>query len=210
MPKNSIPTGSTPAKLAALLKTNRENKGWSQTELARQSRVSTRTIVDVESGKQEKPRPDVVVRLAKALGQEPSAWLQIAGHGSMASAKMERIIRETGRVQFQGEIDPAEFFNSLRDRLQPKQPVLICVAYPSVPGSIHRLDVQRILVDLFNKGLWVAMICPFPRITNIETGKNPALSRHYRDVYGHVVSLARELRSKLPPEKQKQLALFVP
>jgi transcriptional regulator with XRE-family HTH domain len=192
------------------LKTARENKNWPQMELARQSRVSTRTIVDIEHGNQKRPRQDIVTRLAKALEQDPINWLKLAGYSNVANERVERIIQESGGFRFRGEIEPAEFFHALRGRLNSKQPVLLSVAYPSTPGSLHRLDVQRILVDLFNNGLWVAMVCPFPRVREIEKAKRPSLARHYREVFGNVIELARELRSNIAPDKRGRLGVFVP
>jgi len=195
--------------LAETIKQTRENRKWSQIELSRNSRVSTRTIVDIEGGKQKTPREDVLIRLAKALDLDPGNLLRLAGHSNVPKEKIERVVRESGGFRFRGEIDPGEFFESLRPRLRPNQPILISVVYPSAPGSIHRRDVQRTLVDLFGKGLWLSLACPFPRI-EIEKAKRTSLARHYRDVYGQVVELARELQNELPPERRKQLAVFVP
>lgn len=211
MPNSNCPTPtSQPAGLAKCAREARQGKGWSQIELSRQSRVSTRTIVDIERGNQLKPRQEVVVRLARALGQDPAVWLRLAGHGNITADKLERMVRDSGGFRFHGEIDPGEFFDALGKCITPKQPALICVAYPSIPGTIHRSDVQRTLIELFSRGLWVAMVCPYPRIGEIETAKRPSLVRHYSEVFGHVVELARELRSKLPLERKKQLQVFVP
>lgn len=201
-----------------IVKSTREAKSLSQAALAQMSRVSTRTIVAIEDDRSNQhPRPDVIIRLAHALEQEPEEWLRHAGHNNIPAEKIQHAIREVEITQrnvapfrFRGEMDPSEFFASLKSRLTPRQPVLICVGYPAIPGSVHRADVQKILIELFNKGLWVAMVCPFPRVTEIEGLKHRTLAKHYRDVYEHVIELATGLRERLPAERKKQLAVFVP
>jgi transcriptional regulator with XRE-family HTH domain len=212
MPTNKIGAEEqqNSSEFSSAVKTFRKGKGWSQTELSRQSHVAVRTIVDIERGRPTRWRMDVVVRLAKALEQDPSVFLRLAGHGKVPDEKIQKIVKESGGFRFFGEIDPREFFQSIEKRIKPNEPVLICVTYPSAPGTIHRTDVQRILVDLFNRGLWVAMVLPYPHIEPIENAKRTSLARHYHDVYNQVVELAKELRSRVSSDKRAQLAVFVP
>lgn len=206
-----LPTPSRALVLADVVRSARQNKGWAQIELSRRSRVSTRTIVAIERGEQKSPRQEVVVRLARALEADPAEWLHLAGYENIDEDKINQMVRASGGFRFRGEIDPAEFFKSLSERLGPNRYVVVCVAYPSSPGSIHRADIQRILLEQFQKGLCVALTCPYPQIGEIGTAKHPSLVRHYREVFGDVVELAREMRGKLEREdRQKQLAVFVP
>ncbi len=56
--------------LATRLKTVREAKGWSQSELARRAGVTAQSIQIIEAGKVR--RPSNIVQIAKALGIDPT------------------------------------------------------------------------------------------------------------------------------------------
>lgn len=49
----------------------RENKSFSQRELAKEADVSPATILKIERGKAKNPHPSTVRKLAKTLGVEP-------------------------------------------------------------------------------------------------------------------------------------------
>lgn len=68
--------------LSKMFKEAREAAGVSQTELARESRISIRTISRMETGDalRRRPRRSVVLRLALALDQDPNLWLEILGY----------------------------------------------------------------------------------------------------------------------------------
>lgn len=54
--------------LGRVVKTERERRGWSQSELARRSGVTQGHIAQIESGKRQQPNQDTVERLAAAFG----------------------------------------------------------------------------------------------------------------------------------------------
>jgi transcriptional regulator with XRE-family HTH domain len=198
------------ASFAATLRDLRKEKGWSQGEISRLSHVSIRTIVDIEGGKQSNPRIDVVIRLAGALGQDPVHWLKLAGHPQISEEKIKNVLADAGKFRFDDETDPVEYFSTLRSRLNPDNPALMCISYLSVPGLIHRPDVQQMLAELVNDGLWIAMALPYPRIREWENDPKPNLARYYNEVYGGVVIAAKELLGKIPSERQGCLGVFCP
>jgi len=55
-------------KLAAMLKTRREEKGLTQTDLAKRARLSQAYVASIEVGTRKNPSLAILKRLAKALG----------------------------------------------------------------------------------------------------------------------------------------------
>jgi transcriptional regulator with XRE-family HTH domain len=199
------------ATLAAELKKSRQEKGWSQLDLATESKVSTRTIVGLETAKAKMPRADVIVRLAHALGRDAKRWLALTGHSNLGEDQLERTVRAAGGFRFRGEMDPGEFFSKMLDDLSDAKPCVMCVCYPSAPGTNHRPDVRNILVKALQRGLTLALICPFPNTKDsIENSEKPSLTRYYREVYEHIILFARDLTKRLAPNRQDRVAVFVP
>ena len=58
----------SPKKLSRMLKELREEKGWSQRDLAYKAKVTGAYIAMLETGKKVNPSVAVLKRLAKALG----------------------------------------------------------------------------------------------------------------------------------------------
>ena len=58
----------SPKKLAAMLKAKREEKGMTQTDLAKRAKVSQAYVASIEAGSKKNPSLAVLQRLAKALG----------------------------------------------------------------------------------------------------------------------------------------------
>ena len=199
------------ASLGAYLKRAREQKAWSQVDLALEARVSTRTIVALETGKANALRTDVIVRLARALDRDPKTCLALSGSKDVGEEKLNRAVRAAGGFRFRGEMDPGEFFSGMLDELSDSKPRLMCVCYPSGPGTNHRPDVRNLLVKALKKGLTLALVCPFPHAgASIENAEKPSLIRCYRDVYDHIILLARDLTERLPRDRKERLAVFVP
>ena len=207
MSSSNSPKAKSHQSFGSILKSARKEKQWSQGELSRRSHVSIRTIVDVEGDKQTNPRFDVVVRLSNALDEDPSAWLKLAGHFRVTSEKIEAVLNE--KFRFESEADPSEFFTTLKAQLKPQTPSLLCVAYPANPRTIHRPDIQEMLVDLVERGLWIGMVFPYPRIP-IEVARRKNLARFYRHVYDAVIILATNLKSRISDEKRNRIGVFCP
>jgi transcriptional regulator with XRE-family HTH domain len=212
MPNKTSYLGDTPsAKLSDALKQAREIKQWSQMELSRRSGVAPRTIVSIETGKGKRYRQGVLVRLAKSLDQDAVHWLRLAGHGEVSKETVESMIRQSGKFGFLGETDPMEVLGRLETQLA-KRHVLMCVAFPSVPGAMHREDVLHKLAGLFKLGkrFCLALTCPFPQFPDIRTAAKMSLAVHYQEIYSTILELGRELRSRMEKAKWQQIAVFAP
>ena len=61
--------------LSLKVKTLRISKGWTQTELANQARMSATAVHSLEDG--GTPRPSTLLKLAKALGADPIEFAQL-------------------------------------------------------------------------------------------------------------------------------------
>lgn len=57
----------SPRKLSRVIKTLRDDKGWSQRKLAAETEVTDAYIAQLETGKRKNPSLDVLKRLARAL-----------------------------------------------------------------------------------------------------------------------------------------------
>lgn len=58
----------TPRRLATVIREQREQKGWTQEELAKRAKVTRSHLSLLEAGHRKNPSLDVLTRLAKALG----------------------------------------------------------------------------------------------------------------------------------------------
>jgi len=58
----------TPRRLKTVLRLLRDEKGWSQAELAKRADVTDAYIAQLETGARENPSLEVLKRLARALG----------------------------------------------------------------------------------------------------------------------------------------------
>lgn len=187
--------------LAKAVKEARREKKWTQGELARKSEVSLRTISLVEK-KSHVPGPEAVIRLATALGESPQIWLALAKHDP------ERH-RVSAVARFPGEADPPVYFEGLLQALQTSEQILMCPSYNTAPGALNRPDVFAKIVELVNKGLWLAMTVPYPRATQLPERKT-RLMLFYQNVFTHVQGLAEDLRTAVDHDKRERVNLFVP
>ena len=62
-----------------LIKTLRERRGWSQSELARKAGIRQGVLSDIESGKTKHPRIDTIAAIAQALGVPMEKLMKKAG-----------------------------------------------------------------------------------------------------------------------------------
>ena len=203
------PSPAEPFNLGNELKLARDRKRWTQMQLALEARVSTRTIVALENRKATSPRADVIVRLARALGADPKAWLAQTGH-SESDKTVERSLNLAAGLRFRGEMDPSEYFSRLLEELSNNGERLMCICYPSIPGTSHRPDVRNQFVKAVNRGLGVALVCPFQKPGPVENSAKPYLARYYRDVYEQVILLARDLSEGIDANLKNRLAVFIP
>ncbi|MBT2693157.1 helix-turn-helix transcriptional regulator [Bacillus sp. ISL-55] len=67
-------------KFGEYLKTKREEKNLSMNKLGELSGVSAMYISHLESGKREKPSPDIIERLAKGLDEQYEKLMVAAGY----------------------------------------------------------------------------------------------------------------------------------
>ena len=84
--------------LAKAIRSARKSQGWSQGELASESHVSIRTIVDIEGSKVTAPKKDVVIRLAHSLNQDIRECLKLANYsGEITEDMLNRALEEQQR-----------------------------------------------------------------------------------------------------------------
>lgn len=57
----------SPKQLGAVLKTLREQRGWTQAQVAERAAITQGYLAKLENGDQENPSLDIVRRLARAL-----------------------------------------------------------------------------------------------------------------------------------------------
>ena len=193
--------------LSRLLKDLRHQTGLSQRHLARASGVAARTVAALEATADHRPRADVLLKLASGLGADPKDLMYCAGYSNVQKHQLRKMT--AGRYPARRELDPEQFFRSIEQAISPSNPVLFCVAYSAPPGSAHRADVKSLLVRLIDRGMWLAMVVPYPLVGAEETTK-PNLVNYYRYVYGQVVATASELLRQTSPEKRRQIAVFIP
>lgn len=61
------------AMVAPLIRAERRRRGWSQLTLASRAELDLKTIQDIEAGRNPRPRPRTLARLAAALDLPPAA-----------------------------------------------------------------------------------------------------------------------------------------
>jgi len=206
--------GQTYREFSALLRSTREKKGWSQLELAKHSHVALRTIVNVESVKNvRKIRFDVVVRLAHSLDQSPHQWLKSAGHGDNISNDMiGEVLKKSGVSDFYGQEEPMQFFQCLESRLRNAAPVVVCIVYRTFSNFNHQAFLAKHIAPLMDTGnLFLALVCPYPKITDIDRVKKQTLSRIYFQVRSEVIGTTKEIKAAVTnPKFRSHVAAFSP
>lgn len=194
------PSSKSFRDFSKLLFAARQKKGWTQVELARQAHVALRTIVNVESDPAtRKVRFDVIIRLAVALEQSPRLWLQTAGHSDVPDERITDVLKKSGISDLHGQEEPRLFFNRLADRLSTPQPIILCICYRTFSNFQHQQFLAGCLAPLVNRGnLFVALVCPYPKIFDIDVVSKQTLSRVYFQVRSEVIAAAKELQSAVP------------
>ena len=193
-----------------LIRDARRQTGDSQKTVSQAAGVGLRTVAALEAeGRTHRPRAEILARLATALGINPSNLLNRAGYARISEDRIRKTASFVKRYPARLEVDPSEFFSSIKARITPAKPVLFCVAYSAPPGSAHRADVKSMLVELIDRGMWLAMVVPYP-IIDVEASPKPNLTNFFKHVHGQVVATAFELSERTSPRKRKQIAVFVP
>jgi len=213
IPKPSPP--HSPRKLAphaalrgAILKARNET-GLGQSAVAERAGISARTVaaIETETGSYI-PRPAIVARIALALGRNAQEFLHLAGYEELPQSQIEKIQQSILEYPLKKELDPKHFFESLRDELSRDTPILLNALYTSPPGLQHREDVQTVIAELIDRGLWLSMSVPYPRVG--QTEYKPHLAGFYASVYREVLTLAFSLLIRVKADNRKQLAVFAP
>ena len=197
-------------QFAALLKSAREERGWSQTELAKRSRVALRTIVNIERSQTgRRVRFDVVIRLAAALEKPPPAWLKLAGHEGTSDEVVAQVLKKAGILGFYGEDDPSNFFKMLEDRVKNSWPVVVSMTYCTFSEFAHQEVLAQNISRLANGGrLFLALVCAYPKVADLGAQEKPTLSSVYLQVRSEVIGLTKAIKAKIKPEFQKHVACF--
>ena len=197
-----------------LLKRVREAKDLTQLQLATKSRVSTRTISELESPQTHKqPRKDVVIRLALALEEDPVRWLREAGYDEIGEPQIESLVKDVrpDATWFPGECSPEDYFEEVAHKLEAGAHIVMYVCYLSPPGALYRPEVEDQVIRLLSNGLWLAMVCPYPSDTaTLRAQQRISLASFYQHVYDSVQACFLEYRSGLNKDQRNHVRLFRP
>lgn len=208
------------APLAELSRLLRERRaGLPISELARWARVSPRTIVALEN-REDPPRrisSRVVIRLATALDADVREWLRVAGYARVPDEliarvrarqadKQELLTPEPAVAERPGG-DPARFFEALIGSSELDARLLTTV-YSAAPRTIDLLDVRSHLVEGLRRGLWLALLLPFPPARPVRNRRTPLLSLHFDQIEARVLALRDGLLGAVPPSRRDRVRLF--
>ncbi len=196
---------------APILRATREEKGWAQAELAENSRVALRTIMNLESPKgNTKVRFDVIVRLAHALSKPQTDWLKHTGHSQIPQTRIDQVLKKMGVVDFHGEKEPVHFFQSLDDKLQKGSPVIAIICYRTFSSYTHQKFFATSIAPLLDTGkLFLALVCPYPKIQDIDQVQKQTLSRIYSQVRSEVIGITKEVKTVMRnPQFRNHMAAF--
>jgi len=188
-------------------------------ELARWARVSPRTIVALEN-QDDPPRrisSRVVIRLATALDADVREWLRVAGYvrvpddliarvRARQADKQELLTPEPAAAERPGA-DPAAFFAALMQSSDLDTRLLTTV-YSAAPRTIDLLDVRSHLVEGLRRGLWLALLLPFPPAGHTRNRRTPLLSLHFDQIEARVLALRDSLLGAVPPSRHGRVRLF--
>jgi len=208
------------AALTELSRLLRERRaGLPISELARWARVSPRTIVALENHDAPPRRISsrVVIRLATALDADVREWLRVAGYvrvpdeliarvRARQADKQELLTPEPAIAEPAGG-DPAKFFEALMSSSDLDARLLTTV-YSAAPRTIDLLDVRSHLVEGVRRGLWLALLLPFPPVGHTRNRLTPLLSLHFDQIEARVLALRDSLLGALPSSLHGRVRLF--
>lgn len=129
--------------LGSLVRTLRDQKGWTQEELADKARISVRTIQWIESGKTKKPQPENLRKLAEVPGIDVTV-LQEASRQSMVAAE----------PQYLGSATSADTLAAPSEVLEPTP------ASPNRRKLTHLTLIGVAMVASLLIGVFVLLIAP--------------------------------------------------
>jgi len=180
--------------LGEMLRQAREDRGWSQTELAEMMGISAGTVHRTETGG-TKPGLNVLVGLAVAFNEDPEEWIEKAGRPPLNKDELAQLV-DKARKGMAGSgrssgVPFEAFITEMGKDLSQLKPKLICVCYMSRPSAIRRADILRQITLLIPNGLHLAMFCPYPVVSN-ELSQSNYCARHYSDIMNDVSLLWHE------------------
>lgn len=200
--------------LGDLVKGLREDRGWTQADLAREARISLRSTGRIEGASGPlKIRPDTLVRAANALGRAPEELLKLAGI-KLKGAKLDRVVRQhidLGPPLAYGERKTAAgLLEEAYRRMQERGgPALLCLSISS-DRSIENRETFPILRKLIEAGLFIAVTSPYPSGAEADARFSPLpnLNAFYNAVFARVRGAAGQLKSMAPTGRKNQIAVM--
>ncbi len=202
-------------ELGERMKAARERAALSQADLARMSGVSNKTIGTLEKGLHEEVRPQPILRIAAALGEDADPWLALAGHDGLHPEAVKRALAPgvagtpdrlaLDRLRVRPEEWEAEVLERLEDR-----PGILAVCYSSPPTGAERQITAEQLVGLVRGGLWVAIVFAHPLPTDPMPESSADLWLAYRHGHDRVRAMVGDLRRRVGPKDAERVALFAP
>ena len=196
---------------ASILVKAREAADLSQVAVARKAKISPRTVAQVE--KEGSARADVIIRLAIALRQPAESWLRDSGH-EVEKVDEDRIKKIRNELQAGSEQsqflrrDPTSQFNRMLERVKKYDGAIMC-SFINSQVSLHRPENRELFVQMFDAGLHLALVCPFPIAARNIALERARLSEYYGAAYKWTTDLAKELR-KAVPDYADQITVFSP
>jgi len=195
-------------EFARILVQSRQKAEMSQVELAREAEISPRTVAQVE--KEGSARAEMIIRLAAALHQPPEKWLEISGHPP-SDDRIRKILSQRNLNKVTPhftQFDPASQFNRMLERIKKYKGGLMC-SFVTSQINIDRTKAFAIFPEMFEAGLHLALVCPYPLAERNITLKREYLSGYYGAAYQWTRELAKTLRGKVP-DHAHQISVFSP
>lgn len=196
---------------AQMVKFTREQAGWSQNELAKRSQVALRTVVNTESAKStRKVRFDVVIRLALAFEKSPREWLEFAGHKNISYEMISHVMKKAGILTFYGEDEPVNFLEHLEHLTKTSPPVIVSMTYCTYSMFARQEFLARRIAPLIDTGkLFLALVCAYPKISDIDKQGKSTLSTVYLEVRSELIGLAKAVKAQMTQKSNlKNVAAF--
>jgi transcriptional regulator with XRE-family HTH domain len=195
-------------QFARLVVQARERIGLSQSELARAAGVSPRTVAQVE--REGSARADVIIRLAVALSQPPKEWLSLAGH-YLSDERIRNIQKQQQRENVTPpflRLNPKTHFDRMCERIKSYQSALMCSLVTS-NISIYPKELYDSFGEMFNAGLHLALVCPFPITDSAIILNRDRLARYYMAAYSMTSEAAQRLRERFSTYRDR-ISVFHP
>jgi transcriptional regulator with XRE-family HTH domain len=195
--------------LAHRLISARKSRGLSILQLAKLSRTSPRTIIDVENGK--KRRLHSLLRLAVALGAPVQEWIASAGYSEVSDDEIQlACARQRAGVPgfFVPEEDPGSYFDKVIQRLASEKHGLWITLFVTKPEPIPDPSLWAKIRNMIENGMAFALCTPYPTLVHQP--------REYRSVFGlyeRTLSFIRDLAAetrRMVPDYRRRVRVFRP